>query len=85
MGQTIQVKELAKLGYLPTTYRVVSAKVPGRFCAGTGDREREVGFSGQVPLPRCRAQSTSTDDVVFLNQAKARAGDRTVLRGEFGG
>lgn len=28
MGQTIQVKELAKLGYLPITYRVVSAKVP---------------------------------------------------------
>lgn len=53
--------------------------------ASDGDREREVLFSGQVPLPRCRAQSTSTDDAVFLNQAKARAGDRTVLRAEFGG
>jgi hypothetical protein len=28
IGQTIQVNELAKLGYLPITYRVVSAKVP---------------------------------------------------------
>jgi hypothetical protein len=28
LGQTIQVNELAKLGYVPITYRVVSAKVP---------------------------------------------------------